>query len=160
MNEQLRVLAGASLVLPTGRYDARSGPDIGYGNFYTFRPAVQVGYLPTPDIAFAAKLTLGFNTRNEDNDLRSGNWAGLESAAAYKTRIGAMGLHTVYVQQFQDDSNNPWGASRFRMFNAGGFFTTKVPGIDAALTLQFMKTTDSRNAKAGDFSQVRLIKVF
>lgn len=158
--ERLRVLAGASLVLPTGRYDAGPGPDIGFGNFYTFRPSVQVGYLPTPDIALAGKLTLGFNTKNKDNDLRSGNWVGIEGAVAYKTPIGAIGLHTVYVQQFQDDSNNPWGASRFRTLNAGGFFTTKIPGSDVALTMQFMKTTNSRNAKAGNVSQIRIIKVF
>ncbi len=160
VTERLRVLAGGSLVLPTGRYDAAAGPDIGFGNFYTFRPAVQIGYLPTPDIALAAKLTFGFNTKNKDNDLRSGNWIGLEGAAAYKTRIGAVGLHAVYAQQVQDDSNNPWGASRFRTLNAGAFFTTMIPGVDAALTLQYMKTTDSRNAKAGDFSQLRIIKVF
>lgn len=158
--DQLRVLAGGSLVLPTGRYSALAGPDIGQGNFYTFRPSVQVGYLPTPDIALAVKMTLGFNTRNHDNDLRSGHWAGLEGALAYKTVIGVIGVHTVYVQQFQDDSNNPWGASRFRSLNAGAFFTTKVPGIDAALTLQYMKTTDSRNAKAGDFTQLRIVQVF
>lgn len=160
VTERWRVLAGASLVLPTGRYDASSGPDIGYGNFYTFRPAIQVGYLPTPDIALAGKLTFGFNTKNRDSQVRSGNWASLETATAYKTDIGVFGLHTVYVQQFQDDSNNPWGASRYRTVNAGGFFTTKIPAIDAAVTLQYMKTVDSRNAKAGSFTQIRITKVF
>lgn len=158
--ERLRVLAGASLVLPTGKYDSNPGPDIGYGNFYTFRPAVQASYLPTDNTAVAVKLTWGINTRNRDNDVRSGNWIGLENALAYKSAIGVFGLHTVFVQQYQSDSNNPWGTSRYRTVNAGAFFTTKVPGIDAAVTIQYMRTVASHNAKAGDFTQIRIIKVF
>lgn len=158
--DRLRVLAGASLVLPTGRYSPSSGPDIGFGNFYTLRPAVQVGYLFTPDLAGAAKVTLGLNTKNRDNDLRSGNWVGLEGALAYKTAIGAIGIHTVLVRQVQDDRGNAWGDSRLSSSNAGLFFTTKVPGLDAAVTAQVMKTFDSRNAKSGSFTQLRVIKVF
>ncbi len=160
VEDKLRVLAGASLVLPTGRYNASAGPDIGYGNFYTLRPAVQAGYLFTPDVAGAVKITLGLNTRNKDNDLRSGNWVGLEGALAYKTSIGAVGVHGVLVRQYQDDSGNVWGASRFSSSNAGVFFTTKIPGLEAAVTAQVMKTFDSRNAKSGSFTQLRVIKVF
>ena len=160
VQDALRVLAGASLVLPTGRYEAAAGPDIGFGNFYTLRPAVQLGYLFTPDLAGAVKLTLGFNTKNRDNDLRSGNWLGAEGALAYKTPVGALGLHTVWVRQVQDDSANPWGASRLSSSNAGVFFTTRIPVVDAALTVQWMKTFDSRNAKSGTFTQVRAVKVF
>ncbi|NVE01266.1 transporter [Massilia sp. BJB1822] len=160
VHEKVRVLAGASVVLPTGKYDAASGPDIGYGNFYTFRPAIQVAYLPTPDLAIAGKLTLGLNTKNHDNDLRSGNWVGLEAAVGYKTPVGVIGIHGVRVQQYQDDRNNPWGSSRLRSTNAGLFFTTKIPSTDIAVTLQYMATTDSRNAKHGDFTQVRMLKLF
>jgi hypothetical protein len=71
-----------------------------------------------------------------------------------------VGLHSVFVQQYQDDSNNPWGASRFRSLNAGAFFTTKVPVVDAVLTAQYMTTTDSRNAKSGSFTQLRMLKLF
>lgn len=70
---------GASLAIPTGRYNASPTPDIGTGNFYTLRAAVRVAYLPTPDIALAAKMTLGLNTKNLDNGLHSGNWMGLET---------------------------------------------------------------------------------
>ena len=159
-DERWRVLAGASLVMPTGRYSEGPSPDIGAGNFYTLRPSVQLGYLVTPEIALAGKMTVGLNTRNRDNDLRSGNWLGFEGAAAYKTAIGVIGLHAVRVQQYQDDSNNPWGAARLRSTTAGAFFTTVVPGIDAALTLQFVRTLDSKYAKSGTFTQLRLIKAF
>lgn len=159
-SEQLRVLAGGSLVLPTGRYDAALGPDIGAGNFYTFRPAVQAAYLPRPEIALAGKVTVGINTTNRDNRLRSGNWVGLEAAAGYMTPAGPVGVHMIHVQQYQDDSNNVWGASRLRTSNAGVFFTTLLPIVSAPVTFQYMSTLDSRNSKAGDFYQVRVIKVF
>ncbi len=158
--DQWRVLAGASLVLPTGQYDSAAGPDIGYGNFYTFRPAVQVAWLPRADVSIAGKVTLGVNTRNRDNDLRSGNWLGLEAAAAYMTPLGPIGVHAIHVQQTQDDSGNPYGDARFRSSNVGVFFTTKVPTADVVVTLQTMKTFDSRYAKHGTFQQVRLIKLF
>jgi hypothetical protein len=160
VSAQWRVLAGASLVLPTGKYGADPGPDIGTGRFETLRPGVQVGYLPTPKLAFAAKLSLGLNTRNRDNQLRSGNWAGLEAAAGYMTRLGVIGLHAIRVQQFQDDDANPLGPSRFRSTNAGAFFTTMVPGTGAALTIQSITTRASRYAKAGSFTQARLIRAF
>ncbi|WP_326542525.1 transporter [Pseudorhodoferax sp.] len=157
---QLRVLAGASLVLPTGRYDAQAGPDIGFGNFYTLRPVAQVVYLPRPDIALAGRVTVGLNTRNHDNELRSGNWASLEVAAGTMTRLGPIGVHVLQAQQFQDDSGNRWGTSRYRSTNAGLFWTTRIPVVDAVLTLQYMATLQSRNAKHGTYSQVRVSKTF
>jgi hypothetical protein len=160
VNDKLRFLGGAALVLPTGKYNADPKPDIGAGNFYTLRPAIQLAWLPTPDLAFAAKYSVGLNSRNRDNKLRSGNWMGLETAAGYKTPIGVIGLHAVRLQQYQDDDNNPLGASRIRSTNAGAFFTTLVPGIEAALTIQYIATLSSRNAKEATFTQARLIKVF
>lgn len=158
--EQWRVLAGASLVLPTGNYKSAPGPDIGYGNFYTFRPAVQAAWLPRPDFSIAGKVTVGINSRNQDNELRSGNWVGLETALAYMTPIGPIGLHSVHIQQTQDDTGNPYGTSRYRSESVGAFFTTKIPAIDSIVTLQTMKTIDSRYAKQGSLIQIRMIKVF
>jgi hypothetical protein len=155
-----RVLAFTSVVLPTGKYSADPGPDIGTGNFRTLRPGIQAAWLPTPRMAIAAKLSVGLNTRNHDNQLRSGNWAGLETAAGYMTPIGVIGLHAVRVQQYQDDDNNPLGPCRFRSTNAGVFFTTMIPGLGAALTLQSISTRSSHYAKAGSMTQARLIKAF
>jgi hypothetical protein len=160
IRNKLRVLGGASIVLPSGKYSSSSGPDIGYGNYYTFRPAVQATYLLTPAVAISGKLTWAVNTRNRDNQLRSGNWAGLELAAGYKTPVGVLGVHGLRVQQHQDDSNNPWGSGRLWSTNMGVFFTTKLEAIDAAITAQYMATTDSRNSKHGSFSQLRMIKFF
>lgn len=153
VTEKARVLGSVALALPTGKYQDDAKPDIGQGNFYTRRPALQLAYLPTPKVAIAAKYSVGLNTRNNDNQLRSGNWMSLETAVGYKTPVGVVGLHAIRLQQYQDDDNNPFGASRIRSTNAGAFFTTLVPGINAALTTQYIKTLSARNAKDATFAR-------
>jgi hypothetical protein len=71
-----------------------------------------------------------------------------------------VGVHAIRVQQYQDDDANPLGPSRFLSTNAGVFFTTMLPVVDAALTIQSITTRHSRYAKAGSFTQARLIKTF
>ncbi|WP_229218197.1 transporter [Rugamonas apoptosis] len=160
VGEQWRVLGSAALVMPTGKYGTDPQPDVGQGNFRTLRPALQVAYLPTPQLALAAKVSLGLNGRNHDNQLRSGNWWGTELAAGYKTGIGVFGLHALRVQQYQDDDNNPFGASRYRTTNAGAFYTARLPGLGTIVTLQYIDTMASRNAKHSSFLQLRLIQLF
>ncbi|GAB2859131.1 hypothetical protein GCM10027277_29520 [Pseudoduganella ginsengisoli] len=160
VQDQLRVLAGASVVLPTGKYSAAAGPDTGYGNYTTFRPAVQATWLPVAGVALSGKVTWAVNTRNRDNDVRSGNWAGLELAAGYQTSLGVLGLNGLRVQQYQADSGNPWGSGKLRSTNAGVFYTVRLEPVNAAMTLQYMATTASRNARHGNFSQLRITKFF
>lgn len=156
-----KVRAGTALVLPTGKYSASPGPDTGLGNFYTLRPEAQVTYLPSEKWAVSGKAVLGFNTRNRDNQLRSGDWYGLEAAAGYMTPLGPIGLHAVHVKQYEDDQNNTlFGASRFELNGMGAFFTTRIPVIDATVTLQHMVTTSSKNARHSNFTQLRMVKRF
>lgn len=160
VEDRLRVLAGASVVLPTGKYSAAAGPDIGYGDYYTLRPAVQATWLPVTDVAVSGKVTWAVNTRNRDTQVRSGNWAGLELASGYKTALGVLGLHALRVQQYQADSGNLWGGSKLRSTNAGVFFTTRLEPVNAAVTVQYMASTASRNARHGHFAQVRMMQFF
>lgn len=159
-NDRSRLLAGASLVVPTGRYSSLPGPDIGSGNFYTLRPFVQASYLVTPELAVSGKLTLGLSTRNRDTNIRGGNWYAVELAGGYRTPVGVVGVQALHVQQFQDDSNNPWGPSRLRSSNAGVFFTPAIAALNGAMTLQYTRNIESRNAKAETFTQIRLVKAF
>jgi hypothetical protein len=158
--EQFRTTVGLNLVLPTGNYNSAAAFYVGGGNFYTVRPGVQLVYLPTPKVALAGKVSLGLNSRNQDTHVRSGNWAGLEAAAGYFTPLGPVGVHWVRVQQYHDDVDNPLGTNRLRLNNFGAFFTTKVPMLDAALTLQYMNTANSQYAKSGSFTQLRMSKEF
>lgn len=156
-----KIRAGSALVLPTGSYSASARPNIGFGNYYTLRPEVQATYLPSAKIALSGKLIMGFNTRNKDNQLKSGDWLGLEAAAGYMTTIGPVGLHGVHVRQYRDDQNNlSFGSSRLQLTGLGVFFTTRLPVIDTIVTLQYMVTNRSRNARHSNFSQVRVVQQF
>lgn len=156
-----KVRAGAAWALPTGTYSATSRPNIGFGNYHTLRPEVQLTYLPSAQIALSGKLIMGFNSRNKDNQLKSGDWLGLEAAAGYMTPIGPVGLHGVHVKQYRDDQNNLlFGSSRLQLTGLGAFFTTRLPVIDTIVTLQYMMTSHSRNARHSNFSQLRLVQQF
>lgn len=159
-DQRLRVLPAVTLVLPTGKYSASAGPDIGDGNFYTVRPSVQLTFQPTPQVALGGKLSMGFNSKNRDSNVRSGDWIGAEAAAAYMTSLGPVGVHMIHARQYEDDQNNLFGASRYRSTGAGVFWTTRLPVIDAFLNLQYMRTTSSQNARHGTFTQARLVKLF
>ena len=175
--DAIKVAAGLTLALPTGDYNAGigqigptsvAGVNVGFGNYYTLRPGLAVAYSPTPDWTIGAKASYGFNTKNKDNDIKSGDYVGIDLAAVYKTPIGVIGPHFMYVDQVKDDTygdkssaqSKGFGANRFNIQGAGLVFTTLIPGIDAGLTLSYMNTMDSKNALAGSFTMVRLTKKF
>lgn len=158
--DKLRIVAGLTLALPTGKYDADGASNIGFGKFYTLRPGVGLAYKLNDTVTLGARGSLGFNSRNTENDIRSGNFGAVDLAVAFRTPIGVVGPHLLHVQQFQDDSGGDLGANRFRATGAGFFFTTLVKPLDAGLNLAFMKVIDSRNALSGTIVQVRLSKAF
>jgi hypothetical protein len=155
-----RVVAGATLALPTGDYDPASSINVGFGNCYTLRPGVAVAYTPGPAWTLGARASLGFNTRNKDNQVRSGNFAALDLAAAWRTPVGVFGPHVLHVQQVQDDSGGQFGGNRFSATGAGAFYTTLVPPLGAALNVSYLQMVRSRNALSGSFVQLRLSKAF
>jgi hypothetical protein len=158
--DKLKVLASTTLALPTGQYDANSTVNIGFGNFYTLRPSIAAAYSLNDSVTLGARTSLGFNTRNKDNEVRSGNFAVLDLAAVFRTPIGVLGPHVIHAQQYQDDSGGIYGPNRFRATGVGAFFTTLISPISAALNLSFMQMVDSRNAMSGSFIQARLSKAF
>ena len=179
VKDSVKIAAGLALALPTGDYNkdfGQIGPsgqpipgvNIGFGNYYTLRPGLAVAYSPTPDWTIGAKASYGVNTRNKDNDIKSGEYVGIDVAAVYKTPIGVFGPHLMYVNQIKDDTygdkssdqSKALGANRFNVQGAGLVFTTLIPGIDAGLTLSYMNTLESKNALAGSFTMVRLTKKF
>lgn len=64
------------------------------------------------------------------------------------------------VRQVSDDLGGSVGPNRFAATGLGGFFTTRVPGVDAALNLYYMTMVNARNALSGSFYQLRLSKAF
>jgi hypothetical protein len=175
--DAVKVVAGMTVALPTGDYNSSvgllgqagvAGVNIGFGNYYTLRPGIAVAYSPSSDWTIGAKASYGINTRNKDNDIKSGDYVGIDLAAVYKTPIGVIGPHFIYVDQVKDDTYGArsvnqaqtFGANRFNMQGAGLVFTTIIPGTDAGLTLSYMTTMESKNALSGSFTMVRLTKKF
>lgn len=158
--DRIKLVAGATVSIPTGDYDSRSAVNVGYGNYYTLRPGVAVAWSPSQDWTIGGRASLGFNTRNRDNDIRTGNFAALDLAAAYRTPIGVVGPHLIHVRQYQDDSGGNFGANRFNATGAGVFFATLVPPIGAVLNVSYMQMLEAKNALSGSFLQLRLSKAF
>lgn len=155
-----RVQAALGLVLPTASAALNSAELINAGKFYTLRPSVQAGYLFTPDLGVTGRLSAGLNTRNRDNDMRSGNWLGVDVGAAYRSPVGVWALQLARLEQVQDDSLNPWGAGRYRTTQAGLSYSAKLPVADATFNLQYLTTLQARNALKANTLQVRLAKQF
>jgi hypothetical protein len=158
--DDLKVVTGLTLAMPTGQYDAASPLNVGFGNFYTLRPGAAVAYNPSVNWTLGARGSLAFNSRNKDNQIKSGDYAALDMAAAYRSPFGVFGPHLVVIKQFTDDDGGALGANRFSSTGAGILFTTLIPTLEAAVNLSYMTTLSSRNALSGSFYQLRVTKAF
>jgi hypothetical protein len=166
--DKFKIVGGATLALPTGNYSYVKdviSPNIGYGKYYTFRPGVGVAYTASETVTLGARGSLGFNTQNTENKVRSGDFYVIDLAAAFKTPIGVFGPHVTMMRQYTDDKKDgqidpTLGANRVSLTGAGAFATFPIASIGAGLNLSYMKTIDARNSLAGSFVQARISKAF
>jgi hypothetical protein len=161
--DKMKIVAGATLALPTGNYnyvEGRLAPNIGYGKYYTFRPGVGVAYTASENVTLGARGSLGFNTKNTENNVRSGDFYVVDLAAAFKTPVGVFGPHMTIMRQYTDDSGGQLGANRVSLTGAGVFAAFPIAAIGAGLNLSYMKTIDARNSLSGSFVQARISKAF
>jgi len=169
--DRLKVVAGMSLYLPTGKYDKARGPNPGFGNFYTLRPGVAVSYSLNPGhkneawdagVTIAGRVSVGFNTTNKDTDYRSGNFVYLEGGIVKVMGNWAVGANLLTIQQITDDSGSaaPAGGSRYQNSSFGPFLSYKLPGKDAGFNLHFSQNFASRNALVARALQLRFIKAW
>lgn len=156
----VKVIAATTLALPTAQWDSVTGLNLGYGKFYTLRPSVAVAYNASDAWTLGARTSLAFNTRNTDNNVKSGNFYGIDLAAAYRTSVGVVGPHVVFVNQYEDDDGGKYGSNRFSTSGAGVFFATKIPSVDVGVNLSYMQSFDAKNALSGSFVQIRFTKFF
>ena len=165
--DKFKIVGGATLALPTGNYSYTEGamkPNIGYGKYYTFRPGVGVAYNASENVTLGVRGSLGFNTQNTENKVRSGDFYVIDLAAAFKTPVGVFGPHVTMLRQYTDDKTDgqlgALGANRVSITGAGAFATVPLKSIGGGLNLSFMKTIDTRNSLSGSFVQARFSKVF
>ncbi len=160
VKDDMKVVLGTTLAMPTGQYDKDSALNVGFGNYYTLRSGGAVSFKPNQNLTLGARASLGFNSPNTDNGVRTGNFWGLDLAAAYLTPIGVFGPHLLQVTQYEDDQGGTFGGNRFSATGAGVFYTTLIRPINAGMNLTYMKVFDSRNALNGSFVQIRITKRF
>lgn len=104
-DHQMMTLA-PTIIIPTGEYNSSRAVNAGYGNFYSFRPSIQYGFIGDGwDVSGRAVLT--FNTRNKDTKYRSGNMLNLDLAAMkFISEDIRVGLQGYVVQQLTKDSSD------------------------------------------------------
>ena len=162
--DELKVVAGATLAMPTGEYEYTPGtlkPNIGFGNYYTLRTGLGMAYTASESMTLGARASLGFNSQNMDSYVRSGDYYGIDLAAAFRTPVGVVGPHLTMLRQYTDDTGSALGANRLSITGVGFFYT--VPSValgTAGLNIAYMKTTDTKNSLMGNFVQARLTKMF
>lgn len=95
-----------TLIVPTGEYNKNNAVNPGFGNFYTFRPSFQYGFIGDGwDVA--ARAILSFNTRNKDTKYRSGTMLNIDFAAMkFVTEDLRLGVQGFVVQQLTNDSSD------------------------------------------------------
>ena len=158
--DNLKLIVGATLALPTGQFNKDKAYNVGFGNYYTLRPGVALAYKATNALTVGVRASLGLNTTNQDNQVRSGNFAGLDLAAAYLTPVGIVGANLLKVAQYQDDTGGTLGANRLNASAGGIFFASMIPALDTGINLSYTQMLQSRNAMSARFFQAILTKAF
>lgn len=83
VDDKTKVVVGATLAMPTGDYSKTpTSINVGAGNYYTLRTGAAIAYKATENLTLGARASLAFNTKNKDNDWRSGDYYVLDLAAA------------------------------------------------------------------------------
>ncbi|WP_439114177.1 SphA family protein [Hydrogenophaga sp.] len=167
----LKVAAGASLFVPTGKYDKNRGPNPGFGDFYTLRPGVAVTYALNPSagsdswdrgVTLAGRVAFGMNTTNQDTQYRSGNFVYLEGAVAKVSGDWGWGANLALTQQVTDDKDQGVvvANNRYKNYAFGPFISYKLPGKSSGVNLHYSRNFGSRNAIMTQALQVRFIKAW
>ena len=169
--DRLRVTAGVSLFVPTGKFDpvrqAKLQANTGFGDFYTVRPGATFAYNldPKERITVAGRVAYGFNTVNKDTQYKSGNFVYAEGAIAKVIGDVAFGLNVFSIQQISDDSYSGTDKKivingRYKTMGGGPFISYKLPGQDMALNFQISNNFQGENAIVVKSYQLRLIRAF
>jgi hypothetical protein len=177
-SSRLKVAAGVSLFVPTGKYDVARDAALqanpGFGNFYTIRPGVAFTYNLNPNysnqdwdagVTVAGRIAYGINTENKDSKYKSGNYIYTEAAIVKVLGDTAFGLNLFSTQQVTDDRYTGTDITkeingRYKTLGGGPFFSYKFPGQDMGINFQINRNFAGRNAIDVTSYQLRLIKAF
>lgn len=103
--DRVNFVFAASVIVPTGQYDAASPVNAGSGKYATFRPTLSAGYAGDGWDA-GARAVVAFNQRNKDTQVKSGSYYEIDFSLlkqVQEVRLGVMG----YVLQQVTKDNGP-----------------------------------------------------
>jgi hypothetical protein len=158
-----------TVILPTGRYDAGSPVNPGFGNFYTFRPSFQYGFIGDGwDVG--ARAIFSFNTRNKDTGYKSGTMFNLDFALMkFVSDDVRLGLQGYVVQQLTDDKSdvaatqatiNATDGAKMRAYAVGPAVGWIVNGGEMVVEGKMLKEFGARNRSEGGTYMLMLSKPF
>lgn len=158
-----------TLVVPTGEYNAKYAVNPGFGNFYTFRPSFQYGFIGDGwDVA--ARTVLSFNTRNKDTKYRSGTMLNIDFAAMkFVTEDLRLGVQGFVVQQLTEDSSDDpaiqatidaTSGSKMRAYALGPALGWIVNGGEMLVEGKILQEFGARNRAEGTTYMLMLSKPF
>jgi hypothetical protein len=155
--DRLRVSAAIGLQLPTGDYDAKRGPNPGFGDYRTVQIGVVSSYAVSESLTVAGRLSWGTNSTNGDTQYRSGNFAVVEGSVLKKLNAGpVVGVNLLAIRQTTDDRSNGVAvpSQRYRNNSVGPFLAWPMDSR-TAVAVQVAQTFGGRNALVSRSVQVR-----
>ena len=158
-----------TVVVPTGQYDKDKPVNAGFGDFYTFRPSVQYGYIGDGwDVG--VRGVLSFNTRNKDTDYKSGNMLNVDfQLMKFITDDLRLGLQGYVVRQISDDSSDDAttqaaidaaNGSRMRTYALGPALAWIMNGGEMMVEGKLLREFGSRNRTEGTAYWLTISKPF
>lgn len=158
-----------TVIVPTGRYNAASPVNTGFGDFYTFRPSFQYGFIGDGwDVG--ARAIFSFNTRNKDTQYKSGTMFNLDFALMkFVSDDVRLGLQGYVVQQLTDDKSdvaatqaviNATDGAKMRAYALGPAVGWIVNGGEMVVEGKMLKEFGARNRSEGGTYMLMLSKPF
>lgn len=158
----------ATIIIPTGDYDASRLVNTGFGNYYTFRPSFQYAYIGDGwDIA--GRAVLSFNMRNKDTQYKTGNILNIDVAAmkfvSDDVRVGLQGyiVHQLTRDSQDADTTHPTfddlsTGNKMQVYAAGPAVAWLKNGGEFLLEGKFLKEFGAKNRTEGQTFWLTLSK--
>lgn len=169
LSENQAISFAPTIILPTGDYDSRLAANPGFGDFYTFRPSVQYGFIGDGwDVG--ARAVFSFNTRNKETGYRSGNMFNLDfQVMKFVSEDFRLGVQGYVVQQISDDSSdvaadqaaiNAADGNRMRAYALGPALAWIKNGGEMLIEGKVLKEFGARNRAEGTAYWLTISKPF
>ena len=104
-SKNLHTIAGIDFIAPTGAYNVNDLANIGR-NYWSFNPIFAATYLSDGGWEASGKFMYYINTKNRDNDYRSGDEFSMDYLLGKHIGNFNVGLNGHYLVQTTDDSKN------------------------------------------------------